>query len=449
MEKIYWAKETEKAIRNFKISNLPFPFEFIKNLALIKKAAALANYDLKLLSEEKKAAIVQTCEEIAAGKFNSQFPVDIFQTGSGTSTNMNMNEVIAARANEILTGKLQHYYPVHPNDDVNLCQSSNDVIPSAINLTIYLDIQNIVIPALEKSVEIFSSKKEEFSSVLKVGRTHLMDAVAMTFGQEFSGYLHLIQVNLKNLHENSFKLLEMTLGGTAVGNGINAHPEFTERVIAHLCGILNLQLVKVENHFAAQSVLYGMQQLNSSMRNLAVVFFKIGTDIRLMASGPVAGLNEIFLPELQAGSSIMPGKINPVLIEVLLQAALTVISSDLVTTISNMNANFELNTFMPVIFYQTFFNNRIFARAVKTFVEKCVAGIKINYEKNLSNLENNPSLVTIFVKYIGYDRAAEIARKCYTEKKSVRQALKESGLLSEVQVDQIIDDYLNNLQKKS
>jgi len=432
-----YGAQTQRAVDNFKISGLHFHDHFIKALALIKKNAALVNLELKLIDKQVSELIVAAADEVIEGKHDEQFVVDVFQTGSGTSTNMNMNEVIAGRANEIHSGKRGIKKPVHPNDHVNQCQSSNDVIPSAINISVLMLIESNLEPALENLLDSLAKKAEEFTDIKKLGRTHLQDAVIMTLGQEFSGYASQVSKNIKMLGDAKKYLYDLSLGGTAVGTGINAHPEFAAKVISAISGQTGIKFNEAGNHFASQASQDSSVAVSGALNTIAVSLTKIANDIRWLSSGPRAGLGEINLPALQPGSSIMPGKVNPVIPEAVLQVAAQITGNDATITAAAKGGNFELNTMLPVIAYNLLQSVEIMANASVVFAEKCIDGITANKVKCRSNVDNSLDIAVKLIPYIGYDKASEIAKIAYREGKTVRQVVEEQNILTTGQLKEV------------
>ena len=430
-EDAYYGAQTQRAIENFPISGLTFQPVFIKAVALIKKHAAQVNQELGILPLDLSKAIMQAAQEVIDDTFDDQFKVDVFQTGSGTSTNMNVNEVIAGRANEIITGNIGGKSPVHPNDHVNLGQSSNDVIPSAIHIAALTSIKNQLIPSLRKLHQSLKNKADEFKDVAKIGRTHLQDAVPVTLGQEFSGYARQVELGIERLQSTEPRLAELALGGTAVGTGMNTHPEFARRVIALIAQETGCPFVEAKNHFEAQASQDAAVEASGALKTVAVSLIKVANDIRWLASGPRCGIGEILLPDLQPGSSIMPGKVNPVMPEVLLQVAAQVIGNDAAITIGGQAGNFELNTMLPLIAYNLLQSIEILASAVKVFTEKCVDGITANKEKCASTVDKSIALVTPLVPIIGYDKAAAIAKEARETGKTIREIALEKKILPE------------------
>lgn len=426
---VYYGANTQRAVENFTVSGIRFQPVFIHMLALIKKFAAMVNARLGLLDEQLSKAIVSAAMEVIEGKLNDQFVVDIFQTGSGTSTNMNMNEVIATRANEILTGEKDGKSPIHPNDHVNLGQSSNDVIPSVIHMAALIQISTRLVPALENLFKALSEKATLFSDVKKIGRTHLQDAVPMTLGQEFSGYARQVELGIIRIKTASKHLESLALGGTAVGTGVNTHKDFAKNVIRFISEETGYSFCETDNHFEAQGAQDAAVETSGALKTLAVSMMKIANDIRWLSSGPRAGLGEINLPALQPGSSIMPGKVNPVIPEAVIQVVAQVIGNDTTITIGAQAAYFELNTMLPVIGYNLLQSIELLSSAAALFDEKCIHGITVNREVCESNIEKSLAMATYLVPHVGYDKAAAIAKRAYETGKTVREiALEEENL---------------------
>jgi len=438
-EDAYYGAQTQRAIENFPISGLTFQPVFIKAIALIKKHAAHINQQCGLLPLDVSMAIVQAAQEVMDGTFDDQFAVDVFQTGSGTSTNMNVNEVIAGRANEIITGNIGGKSPVHPNDHVNLGQSSNDVIPSAIHISAFISIKNRLLPALQNLHESLKNKADEFKDIVKIGRTHLQDAVPVTLGQEFGGYARQVELAIERLQSIKPRLAELALGGTAVGTGMNTHPEFARRVIACIAQETGCPFVEAKNHFEAQAAQDAAVETSAVLKTVAVSLTKIANDIRWLASGPRCGIGEIVLPDLQPGSSIMPGKVNPVMPEVILQVAAQVVGNDAAITIGGQAGNFELNTMLPLIAYNLLQSIEILASAVNVFTEKCVDGIIANKEKCAATVDKSIALVTTLVPLIGYDKAAALAREAWETGTSVREIALKRNILAEEELNKLFE----------
>lgn len=435
----YYGVQTQRAMTNFPISGWRMPPRFIHAMARIKRAGARTNAELGLLDSRLAEAIVQAATEVADGKFDGQFPVDVFQTGSGTSTNMNTNEVIASRANELLGGKRGDKSPVHPNDHVNLCQSSNDVIPTAIHLSVMDAIHAELIPALDHLRGHLAQKAAAFDGIIKIGRTHLQDATPVRLGQEFGGYAAQVEYGLQRARRAAELLCELPLGGTAVGSGLNAHPEFARRTIARLAQETRWKLTEARNHFEAAASRDACVEASGCLRTIAVSLAKVANDIRLLGSGPRCGIGEIKLPAVQPGSSIMPGKVNPVIAESLVQVCLWVLGSDLMVVLGGMQSFYELNVAMPLIGAQMIESVQLMARGARNFADACVAGIEADRARCESLVEQSLAMCTPLAPVIGYDRAAEIAKAAYREGKTVREVAREKSGLSEAQLAEIFD----------
>jgi len=434
----YYGSQTQRAVDNFPISDLRFQAAFVHALALVKHCAAQVNHNLGLLDPELADAISRASREVMDGKYDSQFVVDIFQTGSGTSTNMNMNEVVAARANEILTGQKGGKSPVHPNDHVNLGQSSNDVIPSVIHISALMLIYERLIPSLESLHQAFAAKADEFKDIRKLGRTHLQDAVPMYLGQEFSGYARQIALAIDRIRSVQPRLAELALGGTAVGSGLNTHPDFANQIIALISNRTGLPFTKAQNHFEAQAAQDAAVETSGMLKSLAVSLIKIANDIRWLASGPRCGIGEINIPSLQPGSSIMPGKVNPVIPEAVLQVAAQVLGNDTAIMMGGQAGNFELNVMLPVIAYNFLQSIALLASVTGIFAEKCIAGITANREACAAYIEKSLALVTGLVPIIGYDKAAAIAKKAYDSGKTIRDVVRDESILPEKELDDLL-----------
>ena len=438
-EDAYYGASTQRAINNFPISGLRFSRSFIFSLAMIKKCAAMVNGELGLLDEKISKSIVASAQEIMEGKFDTQFPVDVFQTGSGTSTNMNMNEVIASRANETITGEKGGKIPVHPNDHVNLGQSSNDVIPSALHISALTRIKGRLVPALLRLKKSLLHKTSEMGDVKKIGRTHLQDAVPMFLGQEFSGYARQVALGIKRIEAVEDRLAELALGGTAVGNGLNTHPDFAKKVVALISKYSNLNFTEAENHFEAQGAQDAAVETSGALKTIAVSLVKICNDIRWLASGPRCGLGEISIPSVQPGSSIMPGKINPVIPEAVIQAAVQVMGNDTTIMIGGQAGNFELNVMLPVIAYNLLQSIDLLSSGADVLAEKCIDGIGANRGNCAGNIEKSLALATYLVPHIGYDKAAAIANKAHETGKTIIQVASEEENLSEKELKKIFN----------
>jgi fumarate hydratase class II len=438
-EGAYYGASTERARQNFPISNLRLPRRFIRALAQIKGAAALVNSELGLLEARLANAIQQAAEDVEEGKFDKDFVVDVFQTGSGTSTNTNANEVIANRANEILGQPLGARRPVHPNDHVNRCQSSNDVIPSTMQLAALIAIHEELLPALTYLKDVLDAKAKEFKPVVKTGRTHLQDATPIRLGQEFVGYAGQVERSIERARRAADELAELPLGGTAVGTGINAHPEFAQRVSAHLSRRAGVPVRETDNHFQAQATLDSVLSAAGALRTVAVSLWKIGNDLRWFASGPRAGLGEITLPEVQPGSSIMPGKVNPVIIESMTMVVAKVLGNDQTIAIAAQAGSiFELNLMMPVAAYCLLESIALLAASIQNLARQCIAGIKAT-DRGPHLVEQGLMLATALAPAIGYDAAARIAKEALTSGRTIREVARERTKLSPQELDRLLD----------
>jgi fumarate hydratase class II len=433
----YYGASTMRAVRNFPISGLRFPRRFIRALGLIKRSAAEVNADLGLLELRIAEAIVRAADEVAEGRLDDQFVVDVFQTGSGTSTNMNANEVIANRAAELLGGRRGSKL-VHPNDHVNLGQSSNDVIPTAIHLSALLAIREELTPALSELRASLAAKAEEFWPVVKTGRTHLQDATPIRLGQEFQGYAGQVARALRRLGRAATELEEVALGGTAVGTGLNTHPQFAARVCERLSAATGLVVRETDNHFQAQSNLDAVVGCSGALRAAAIALLKIASDISLLGSGPRAGLGELILPEVQPGSSIMPGKVNPVIPEALIQVCAQVIGNDATVAVAGQRSFFELNTMMPVAGYNLLQSIELLGAAARNFAERCVDGLQAT-ERGPELVEKGLGMATGLAPIIGYDAAAEIAKEAAGSGRTVREVAKERTELSDEELRRALD----------
>jgi fumarate hydratase class II len=434
----YWGAQTQRAIENFPISGWRIPKKMIYAIAMIKRYAAEVNAELGLLDPKIADAMIQAAEEVMEGKFDEHFPLDVFQTGSATSTNMNVNEVIANRANEILGSPLGSKHPVHPNDHVNKGQSSNDVIPSAIHIALRLSAEDLI-KSLEYLEKAFRKKEEEFKDVIKIGRTHLQDAVPMTLGQEFSAFATQIKHSITRIKNTFYHLEELALGGTAVGTGLNTHKEFAPRVISKISKRTGIPFREAENKFEALATKDAVVEYMGALNTLAVSLMKIGNDLRLLSSGPRTAIAEIILPSLQPGSSIMPGKVNPVIPEMMIQVAAHIMGAHLIVSIGGQHAPLQLNVMQPLIAYHSITSTDILTNAVKVFADKCVLGIEANRKRCEELVEWSMALVTPLALKIGYDRAAEVAYKAYKENKTVRQVVVEEVILTEEEAREILD----------
>ncbi len=428
-----WGAQTQRAIDNFPISGLRMPRDFIRALGLIKWAAATANVELDALDAKRAAAIQKASLEVAEGKHDAHFPVDVFQTGSGTSSNMNANEVIARVASQY--GGVA----VHPNDHVNMSQSSNDVIPSAIHLSALLAVEQHLLPALAYLSAVISRRIGEIGEIVKTGRTHLMDAMPLTFGQELSGWRTQIENGTARIMESRARLQSIALGGTAVGTGINAHPKFAARAARYLSRKSGLDVRPSANYFESLSSQDAAVELSGQLRTLAVSMMKIANDLRWMNSGPLAGLGEISLPALQPGSSIMPGKVNPVVPEAVAMVAAQVIGNDATIAIAGQSGNFQLNVMLPVIAHNLLQSIDLLANASRALADSAIAGFTVNLERIAAALERNPILVTALNPVIGYEAGAKIAKQAYAEGRPIRELAAELTKISPEELDKLLD----------
>ncbi|WP_202239007.1 class II fumarate hydratase [Actinacidiphila reveromycinica] len=433
-----WAAQTQRAVENFPISGQRISRPHIEALARIKAAAAKVNAELGVIDADMAAAITAAAEEVAEGQWDAHFPIDVFQTGSGTSSNMNTNEVIAALATERL-GRT-----VHPNDHVNASQSSNDVFPSSIHIAATAAVTGDLVPALERLAEALERKAAEFADVVKAGRTHLMDATPVTLGQEFGGYAAQVRYGVERLRAALPRLAELPLGGTAVGTGINTPPGFPAAVIAEVARATGLPLTEARDHFEAQGARDGIVETSGQLRTIAVGLTKIANDLRWMASGPRTGLFEISLPDLQPGSSIMPGKVNPVIPEAVLMVAAQVIGNDTAITVAGAAGNFELNVMLPVIARNVLESVRLLANVSRLLADRTIEGVTAHPERAREYAESSPSVVTPLNRYIGYEEAAKVAKKSLAERRTIRQVVIEEGYvergdLTEAQLDEALD----------
>ncbi|MCL4146143.1 UNVERIFIED_CONTAM: hypothetical protein GTU68_030923 [Idotea baltica] len=434
-----YGASTQRAVLNFPISQLRFPPVFIKALGIIKKAAAISNAELGLLDDKISKAIVSACEEVIEGKLNEHFVVDIFQTGSGTSSNMNANEVIANRAVEILGGRRGDKSIVHPNDHVNMSQSSNDIIPSSIHLATVIGIEEDLLPSMKLLADELTKKEGEFKDVIKSGRTHLQDATPITLGQEFSGYATQVNFGIERVKSTLDRVRELAQGGTAVGTGLNTHPDFPSKVVKEISKISGVKTVEARNHFEAQGARDAIVELSGQLKTYACSLMKVANDIRWLAAGPRCSLAEIQLPEIQPGSSIMPGKVNPVVCESVMMVASQVIGNDACITTGGQHGNFELNVMLPVIGYNILQSIEILASSSKNFKVKCIEGIKANREQCLEYAEASLATCTSLAPIIGYDAAAKIAKKAFVEGKTVREVAKAEKVLDVDKLEKALD----------
>lgn len=438
-EDAYWGAQTQRAIENFTVSGIKFPPVFIASLGYIKLACAEVNRYLGLLRQDIAQAIIKASEEIIRGEFDDQFPLDIFQTGSGTSTNMNANEVISTRANEIMTGQKNSRAPVHPNDHVNMGQSSNDVIPSAIHIAATIQIKKILLPAIRRLHSAIEGKSLIYSDVVKTGRTHLMDAMPLTLGQEMSGWAAQVSLSVKRIEAVLPRLSELAIGGTAVGTGINTHPDFGKEVARVISEKTGIDFVEASNHFEAQSSQDSILELSGQLKTLASSLMKIANDLRWMNSGPISGLSEIRLPDLQPGSSIMPGKVNPVIPEAVRMVSAQVMGNDLVIAIANSLGDFQLNVMLPIIAHNILQSITILGNVSELLSEKAIKGMVVNKERIRELTEKNPIIATVLNSLIGYDKTAEVVKKALRENKGIKDVVVEMHILSPDEAERILD----------
>ncbi|MCG6910269.1 MAG: class II fumarate hydratase [Deltaproteobacteria bacterium] len=434
----YYGAQSERARQNSIHSGLQLPAAFIASLAMIKMVAAEVNAELGLLDGEIAGAIGDAAREVMAGRMAGEFVVDLFQTGSGTSTNMNMNEVLASRANERLTGKIGGRSPVHPNDHVNLGQSSNDVIPTALHVAALGGVERALLPQLEILEKALMQKAAAFGHIVKIGRTHLQDAVPMSLGDEFSAYARQTALAIRRVGRASADLREVPLGGTAVGTGLNAHPDFAAAVIGKINDREKMQFMEADSRFEAQGARDAAVELSGTLKTVAVSMTKIADDLRWLASGPRCGLGEIRLPALQPGSSIMPGKVNPVISEVVIQVAAQVVGNDTTITFAGQKGQFELNTMQPLIAYNLLQSIDLLGQSARILAEKCVNGIEADEERCAAYMERSLAMVTYLVPLLGYDRAAALSKKAYSGGKSVREVIVAEGIMTSEQFDGLI-----------
>jgi fumarate hydratase, class II len=448
----YWGAQTQRSLINFNIGPpASMPAELIHSLALLKKAGAITNNKFGLLPDDKMKTIAQVCDEILAGKLDDQFPLVIWQTGSGTHTNMNCNEVIANRSHVLLGNKLgEGKLYIHPNDDVNMSQSSNDTFPAAMHIAAYRKIVENLIPAVVRLKETLHSKSIDMAGVIKIGRTHLMDATPLSMGQEFSGYVSQLEHGLKALNNSLYHLSELAVGGTAVGNGLNAPEGYDSEVAAVIARLTGLPFVPAENKFEALAANDAIVGIHGSVKQIAVSLMKIANDIKLSSSGPRSGIGELIIPANEPGSSIMPGKINPSQAEAIAMVCVQIIGNDTIISIAGSNGNFELNVYKPVMIAALLQSLTLLADACNSFNDNCVAGIKPDLGRIKENLNNSLMLVTALNPHIGYEKAAAIARKAYTENLTLREAAIKSGFVTANQFDRwVVPEEMIRIKKKS
>jgi fumarate hydratase class II len=434
----YWGAQTERSLLHFSIGNDRMPRGVIRAFGLLKKAAAEANRDLGKLAPDKARLIIQAAEEVVAGKLDDHFPLRIWQTGSGTQTNMNANEVISNRAIELAGGELGSKKPVHPNDDVNMSQSSNDTFPTAMHIAAAEEVVHLLIPSLRQLRDAIDAKAREFADIVKIGRTHLMDAVPLTLGQEFSGYVAQLDADLRRVDAMLPDIYELAIGGTAVGTGLNTHPEFAERVAKKLGEYTGLPFTSAPNKFAALAAHDALVAASGTLRTLACSLMKIANDIRWMGSGPRCGLGELILPENEPGSSIMPGKVNPTQSEAMTMVCLQVIGNDTAIAAAGTQGNFELNVFKPLIIHNFMHSTSLLAHSCSAFTKYCMEGIEANREQLARYVSNSLMLVTALSPHIGYDNAAKVAKKAHHDGTTLREACIALGLLNGEDFDRLV-----------
>ncbi len=431
----YYGAQTARSLMNFKIGGETMPPELIRAFGILKKSAALVNAELGILPQEKADLIVQAADEVIEGKLNDHFPLVVWQTGSGTQTNMNVNEVIANRAIEIAGGELGSKNPIHPNDDVNKAQSSNDTFPTAMHIAAAETFNHRLVPGISKLRNELKNKSEEWDNIIKIGRTHLMDAVPLTLGQEFSGYAHQMTMALERVDSVLPHIYELALGGTAVGTGLNTHPEFAVKSAAKIAEITRLPFVTAPNKFEALAAHDAIVEASGALKTIACGLMKIGHDVRVLGSGPRCGIGELSLPANEPGSSIMPGKVNPTQSEAITMVAAQVMGNDVAINIGGATGHFELNVFKPVMIYNLLQSARLIGDACVSFTDNCVVGIEPNLEKIQFLMENSLMLVTALNPHIGYDNAAKVAKKAHAENTTLKEAVVELGLLTAEEFD--------------
>ncbi len=435
----YWGAQTQRSLIHFDIGSDKMPFELIKAFALLKKAAAQANFSLNKLAEEKAKAIIEAADEIIAGKHRDAFPLRVWQTGSGTQTNMNVNEVIANLATEKMGGKLGDKQFIHPNDHVNMSQSSNDTFPTAMHIATVEEILNTLLPAVRELKTAIAKKQVEFKEIVKIGRTHLQDAVPLTLGQELSGYVAQLDMDIEFIESVLPVLKKLAIGGTAVGTGLNTHPQFAELVARKISELTGIDFASAPNKFAALASHDPIVMASSTLKTLATSLMKIANDIRWLASGPRCGLGEIHLPENEPGSSIMPGKVNPTQCEAMTMVCVQVMGNDTAISIAGSQGNFELNVFKPVMIFNLLHSIRILADACRCFTKYAIVGMTINRQKINEYVNNSLMLVTALNPVIGYDKAAKIAHKAYEDGTSLKEASIALGFLTAEQFDEAVN----------
>jgi len=434
----YWGAQTQRSLENFKIGGDKFPKEMIRALGILKKAAAMTNQELGILPADKADLIIRAADEVIHGKLDAHFPLVVWQTGSGTQTNMNANEVISNRAIEIAGGVMGSKKPIHPNDDVNKAQSSNDTFPTAMNIATVEEIHHRLIPMVKKLRDALQAKQNEFNGIIKIGRTHLMDATPLTLGQEFSGYVQQLTSGLERIELALPQLYELALGGTAVGTGLNTHPQFAVKSAEKIAQITSKPFKTARNKFEALACHDALVNFSGVLNTLAASLMKIANDIRWLGSGPRSGIGELHLPENEPGSSIMPGKVNPTQCEAMTMACVQVFGNNTAVTIAGSNGNFELNVYKPVIIFNVLNSIRLLSDACESFTEHCVIGIEANTANIKKHLDNSLMLVTALNPHIGYDNAAKVAKKAFAENITLKEAAVSLGFLTAEKFDAIV-----------
>lgn len=434
----YYGAQTARSLMNFKIGGERFPRPLIRALGILKKAAALVNMELGLLSKEKADLIVRAADEVIEGKLDDHFPLVVWQTGSGTQTNMNANEVISNRAIELAGGTMGSKKPIHPNDDVNKAQSSNDTFPTAMHIAAVEEVHHRLIPMVTKLRDAFAVKAEEFKGIIKIGRTHLMDATPLTLGQEFSGYVQMLTNSLERIDCALPRLNELALGGTAVGTGLNTHPDFAVKSAKQIADITGLPFITGRNKYEGLATHDALVEFSGVLKTIAASLMKIANDIRWLGSGPRCGIGELSLPENEPGSSIMPGKVNPTQSEAMTMVCAQVFGNDVAVNFGGAMGNFELNVFKPVIIFNVLQSIKLIADACESFTDNCVVGIEANRDNIKKHLENSLMLVTSLNPHIGYDNAAKVAKKAHKENKTLREAVVELNLLTSEKFDEVV-----------
>lgn len=434
----YWGAQTERSLHHFNIGHDLMPIELIHAFGILKKAAALTNLDLGKLTQDKANLIIQAADEVSSGKLDAHFPLHVWQTGSGTQSNMNANEVISNRAIELAGGIMGSKSPIHPNDMVNMSQSSNDTFPTAMHIAAALAFQKTLLPAVRDLRAALAVKMDEFKDIIKIGRTHLQDAVPMTLGQEFSGYIAQLDACIHRMENVMPELYELALGGTAVGTGLNTHPQFAVKAAAHIASLTQLPFVSAPNKFAALASHEGLLMAHSTMKTLATALMKIANDVRWLGSGPRCGIGELILPENEPGSSIMPGKVNPTQCEAMTMVCAQVIGNDTTVSIAASQGNFELNVFKPVIIFNVMHSLNLLTDTCRSFREFCIEGLAANHATIDYYLQNSLMLVTALNQHIGYDKAAKIAKTAHHDNSSLMEAAIKLGFLTEAEFKQYV-----------